>query len=136
MSYLFRTLIVQAQDVEDSRAIAVAFGPGGVGMWTCPLSESGNEPATHYISTGYIPAEFASLSPCTTWEEDEQGNWVEVNYYPGDADTVYSYTSQVGLQITKEEIEGIFLRSDTSEQQPFTAMNRMNLKIINPSGDF
>ena len=87
---LFRTLVIAAQDATNARAIAAAFGPGGVGMWTTPLSADGQEPTTHYISSGYIPEEFVSLAPCTTWEQDETGNWIASDIYPGDAATVYA----------------------------------------------
>jgi len=132
MTDTFSTLIVQAQDAPTARAIAAAFGPGGVNMWTTPLSATGQEPATHYISSGYIPEEFVSLAPCTTWEQDEQGNWVQTDHYPGDAATVFAYAEQAGLPYTLAEIEGVFGRSDVSAQEPFVAMGRMGIKLIQP----
>lgn len=127
----FATLIVTAADAPTSRAIAAAFGPGGVGMWVTPLSASGNEPATHYISSGFIPAEFVSLSPMATWSLDEDGNWAQTDYYAGDAASVYGFCQQAGLPYTLAQIEGVFSRSDVSQQEPFIAMSRMGLKIIN-----
>lgn len=132
MTDTFATLIVQAQDAPTSRAIAAAFGPGGANMFTTPLSASGLDPATHYISTGYIPAEFVALSPMATWAQDEDGNWVQTDYYPGDAAAVYGFCQQAGLPYTLAEIEGVFLRSDVSQQEPFVALGRAGLKIINP----
>jgi len=132
MTDTFSTLIVQAQDAPTARAIAAAFGPGGVNMWTTPLSATGQEPATHYISSGYIPEEFVSLAPCTTWEQDEQGNWVQTDHYPGDAATVFAYAQEAGLPYTLAEIEGVFGRSDVSAQEPFVAMGRMGIKLIQP----
>lgn len=132
MADTFATLIVTAADADTSRAIAAAFGPGGVGMWTTPLSASGLDPVTHYISSGYISAEFVSLAPMATWEQDEEGNWVQTDYYAGDAATVYAFASQAGLPYTLAEIEGVFARSDVSVQEPFVAMGRMGLTIINP----
>ena len=129
----FATLIVTAADADTSRAIAAAFGPGGVGMFTTPLSASGLEPATHYISTGYIPTEFVALSPMATWTYDEDGNWVQTVYYAGDAAAVYGSCQKVGLPYTLDQIEGIFVRSDVSQQEPFVAINRAGLKIVNPS---
>ena len=134
MADLFRTLIIAAQDADTARAIAAAFGPGGAGMWSTPLSASGTGTPTHYISSGYIPAEFVSLSPNATWELSEQGNWVQTAYYPGDAATVAFYAAQGGVQVTQAQVEAIFARSDCSAQEPFTAMGRMSLKIINPPG--
>lgn len=132
MAYLFRTLIVTAVDALTARAIAAAFGPGGVGMWQTPLSASGGGTPTHYISTGYIPAEFVALSPMATWALDEDGAWVQTDYYPGDAASVYGACQQAGLPYTLAEIEGVFSRSDVCQQEPFVALSRIGLKIINP----
>ena len=131
----FATLIVTAADAPTARAIAAAFGPGGEGMWTTPLNSTGSGTPTHYISTGYIPAEFVALSPMVTWEQDDEGGWWETNYYPGDAAAVYGFCQQAGLPYTLAQIEGVFSRSDVSQQEPFTAMGRLNLKIVNPPMD-
>ena len=131
MADTFSTLIVTSADADTARAIAAAFGPGGSGMWSTPLSASGSEPATHYISSGYIPAEFVALAPCTTWTMDEEGNWVASDIYAGDAATVFAYGQQAGLPYTLAEIEGVFSRSDVSQQEPFVAMGRLGLKIMN-----
>jgi len=128
---LFRTLIVTSADAPTARAIAAAFGPGGVGMWQTPLSASGGGTPTHYISTGYIPAEFVALSPMATWEQNDGGNWVRTNYSPGNAAALVLYAQQSGLPYTEADIEGVFSRSDVSAQEPFAAMDRMTLKIIN-----
>ena len=133
MADTFATLIVAAADAPTSRAIAAAFGPGGVGMWTTPLSASGLNPATHYISTGYIPAEFVAMCPMATWTQDEDGDWVQTDYYAGDAASVYAFCQEVGLPCTLAEIEGVFLRSDVSQQEPFVAMGRIGLKIVQPT---
>lgn len=135
MADTFATLIVTAADAPTSRAIAAAFGPGGVGMWTCPLSASGLDPATHYISTGYIPADFVSMCPMATWGLDEDGNLVQTDFYPGDVAAVYGFCQQSELPYTLAEIEGVFSRSDVSQQQPFVALGRMGLTIVNPPMD-
>ena len=131
----FATLIIQAQDAPLAREIAAAFGPGGIGMWTTPLSADGLDPASHYISSGYIPQEFVSLAPSTTWTQDEEGQWIVVDHYPGDAATVYAYATQAGIQCTLADVEGVFIRSDCSAQEPFVAMGRMGLMIVNPPAD-
>ena len=135
MPDLFRTLIVTAADAPTSRAIAAAFGSGGVGMWTTPLSASGLDPATHFISTGYIQSEYAALSPMATWELSEQGNWIQADYYAGDAAAVYGACQQAELPYTQAQIEGVFSRSDVSQQEPFVALGRMGLTIVNPPMD-
>lgn len=132
MSDVFRSLIITAADAPASRAIAQCFGPGGVGMWTVGLSPTGAEPATHYISSGFVPPEYAAMSVCTFWTTDENGAWVKADTYPGDAATVAAYASQAGLQLTAAQVQGIFDRSDVSDQEPFVAMGRLGLKIISP----
>lgn len=131
MAYLFRTLIVTAADAPTARAIAAAFGPGGVGMWQTPLSASGSGTPTHYISTGYIPAEFVALAPIATWEQTEGDGWIRTDYSPGNAATVALYAQQSGLPYTEADIEGVHSRSDVSAEEPFLAMGRMGLKIMN-----
>lgn len=128
MADLFRTLIIRAADAPLARGIAAGFGPGGIGMWITPLSATGNDPATHYISSGLIPADFAGLSPCDVWEDGKK-----VSSYPGDAATVFAYASQAGLPVTLKQITDVFANSDVSTQQPFDAMARLGLKIINPA---
>jgi len=52
----FATLIVSAKNAQQARDAAAAI-TGGEGMFTSALSSSGSEPATHYISSGWIPTE-------------------------------------------------------------------------------
>lgn len=132
MADIFRTLIVTSDDAPLAREIAACFGPGGQGMWTTPLSSDGNEPAMDYISSGYIPEEFAMLAPCATWTVDADGNWVETAYYPGDPEAITAYANQAGLDVTLSEVKALLDSSDVSEQEPFVAMGRLGLKIVNP----
>lgn len=132
MADLFRTLIVIAADAPLAREIAAAFGPGGAGMWTTPLSADGQEPATHYISSGYIPAEFALMAPLQVWGLDEDGDWVMVASEPGDPVAVYNAAVAGGVQCTQADVDAVYADSDVTEQEPFTAMGRMGLTIINP----
>ena len=58
---IFRTLIVQADQVELAREVGASYGAGGEGMFVTPLSSTGLYPATHYISSGLIPEELDAL---------------------------------------------------------------------------
>ena len=58
---IFRTLIVQSNQVELAREVGASYGAGGDGMFLTPLSATGNYPATHYISSGVIPEELDAL---------------------------------------------------------------------------
>lgn len=131
----FRTMIIAAANVELARAIAASFGSGGVGMWTTPLSPTGAEPATHYISSGYVPAEFAYLVPCQTWEQGEDGVWVETGSEPGDPFAVYNLAVEAGIPCTQDDIDDLFANADVTAQEPFVAMGRLGMQIVNPPMD-
>lgn len=61
---IFATIIVTADKAEQARTIAAQF-TGGDGMFTSELSATGNAPATHYIASGWIPAEIVeALTMC------------------------------------------------------------------------
>lgn len=62
MPDIFATLIVTAANVSHARTLAAEI-PGGEGMFTAGLSASGKEPATHYISSGWILAEIVDALP-------------------------------------------------------------------------
>lgn len=132
---IFRTLIVPADFVALARSIAASFGPGGVGMWTTALSPDGLEPATHYISTGYIPEAFASLAPCQTWAIDESGAWQLVSSDPGDPAAVYQAAVTSGVSCTQAQVDALFAAADVTAQEPFVAMGRMALSIVNPPSE-
>lgn len=53
---IFATIIVPAAQAQAARDAAATI-PGGEGMFTSELSATGNAPATHYISSGWMPEE-------------------------------------------------------------------------------
>lgn len=130
MANAFRTLIITAANTPLARQIALSFGAGGAGMWETPLSSSGADPATHYISTGIIPDEFARMMPMQEWEQDETGKWVLIRTVTGDPEIVWRASNAQGVQCTLFQIQKIFDTSDITGQEPFVAMGRLNLKII------
>jgi len=130
MSDIFRTLIVPTSNVDLAQSIAASFGPSGDGMWTTPLSSTGNDPATHYISSGYVPMAYSYLVPSQTWEQNEDGEWIIVNSTPGDPVAVYAHCVESGVECTQEEIDELFAVVDVTEQGPFTAMERLGLSMI------
>ena len=85
---IFKTLVVQANQVELAREVGASYGAGGDGMFLTPLSATGNYPATHYISSGVIPEELDALL------------------------------------VTVPDI-------DISDEEPFVAMERLGLNMIN-----
>lgn len=62
MAWVSRTIIVPDAAVAAARAACEALaGAGGSGMYTVPLSPTGNLPATHWASSGLIEQDFADL---------------------------------------------------------------------------
>lgn len=79
-------------------------------MWTTGLSASGEEPATHYVSTGMIGTEFADMLM--------------------DADALYAACQSVGAPITLEQCQALVSAANVSEEQPFEEFARMGLQMV------
>ena len=124
--YTHRTIIVPAafQALAQALCEAAAEGDAGKGMFTTGLSETGTEPATHYISSGPIATEFGDLLPLTSF--DEEG---APTTRPGAVATVEAIASQAGIDLPAGTIAALFNAIDVTEQEPFTAMARLDLKI-------
>jgi hypothetical protein len=130
----FRTLILPANVTPLAQEIAATLSPGGSGMWTTGLSATGLPPATHFISTGFIPPEFAHMVPEQFWEQDETGAWVQTGSEPGNPVAVYEACTAAGMTVTLEQVEAIFAVADVTEQEPFVAMGRLGLVLVS-TGD-
>lgn len=127
MNDQFRTIIVTAADAPLARMLA-ALSSGGDGMFTTGLSLDGAAPATHYVSSGFLPASFVAPLPLQLWEQDGDA-WKMTSSEPGDAAAVVAVASQGGATVTLAAIKGLFARSDCTTQEPFTAMWRLGLRI-------
>lgn len=127
---IFRTLIIPASDVEVARKVGAGFGTGGQGMWTTPLSPTGEEPATHYISTGWIPSEFSTLIPNKSWVKDDYGVYVLSSEYFGDIDGIWNIVSENNTEITINELQSLFDSVDISDQKPSDALERLGLQLV------
>ena len=68
-----------------------------------------------------------------TWTQDAQGNWSMTGSTPGDAAIVRAAAIAKGFSCTLAEVQALFTAADGTTQEPFTAMGRMGLKIINPA---
>ena len=100
-------------------------------MFTTPLSPTGKEPATHYISTGYVPEGYQYMVPCQWWEQGEDGAWMMTSSTPGDAKAVYAHCVEVGVECTQKDVDDLFAAADVTEQDPFVAMGRLGIQIVN-----
>lgn len=137
----FRTLIIPDDCVELARQLC-ALEAGGAGMFTTGLSADGKEPATHYISTGWCPPLIAKFTPLQVWEwqqpdPEQPGAWVQTGSEPGNPEAVYKASQQADppLDCTLSDIETLFTDSDITQQEPFVAMGRMGLSIVQPEPD-
>jgi hypothetical protein len=142
MSNVFRTMIVSAQDAQMARDIAAAVDPANsTGMWETPLSPTGAAPATHYISTGYVSELFAAPLPFQTWvlrqTDPDKTEWVLVDSEPGDPIAVYEACQLLDppAPYTLEEIEALWLEADVTDQDPWVALGRLGLSVVQESVD-
>ena len=127
-TYTHRTIIVPAafQQLAQALCEAAAEGDAGKGLFTTGLSVTGELPATHYISSGYIFQEFADLLPLTTVNQDGEG-LPDIYTRPGDVATVEAIADQAGITLPAGTIAALFAAIDVSAQGPFEAMARLGL---------
>lgn len=125
-----RTIIVPAPIVEPARAACAGLaGPGGSGMFTTPLSPTGEAPPTHYISSGLIETQFADLLPLTVVTYGEDGT-PSTSTRPGNAALTAQLATDAGLPFTEEEISMLLAAVDVSEQPAEDAFVRLGLQMI------
>ena len=124
---IHRVLIVPAafQTLAQGLCEAMAEGDAGKGMFTTGLSPNGEAPATHYISSGGIAPEFADILPLTTM--DEEGN---VSIRPGNVAVVETMAAQAGITLPAGTIAALFSAIDVSDQEPFVAMARVGVQLV------
>lgn len=131
-----RTIILPAADAPEARRICQGIDPTNYShLWRTPLSATGDEPASHYITSGGVSDAFAMMAPCATWEwqqADPQapGQWVQTSYYPGRPDIVVERCAEVDVEVTEQEVEALFSRGDCSDQEAFVAMSRMGVQMV------
>ena len=127
----FRTLIIPTSQAQLARDIAATLSPtAGQNMWITGLSATGNAPATHYVSTGLISPEFAALVPEQVWEQDANGDWTLVGSTPGDPVLCYQMCVAAGMSVTQAEVDAVYAAADVTAQEPFVAMGRMGLQMV------
>jgi hypothetical protein len=133
---VFRTLITTAEEAPLARLVCSTLG--GVpyeGMFEVGLSPNGDEPATHYISSGGVGEGFAKLAPFSSWaweqpDPDQPGQWVETEYSPGYPQITAERCVEAGLEVTTEAIEFMYAASDVTDEPWQTALARLGLQRI------
>jgi len=98
-------------------------------MFVVGLSATGNAPATHYISAGLITSDMAALLPCTSVTTDAEGKQT-VSTRPGMPEAVPALAAKAGITTTKAQIDALYAAVDISDQEPFAAMARLGLKMV------
>ena len=139
MAWTFRTMIVADAVVDTCRSLAMLLAGEGQKLWTTPLSIDGQEPATHWISTGLIESQFGDLMPLSEWiwvvddEETGAGHWEETVISPGNP-TLLAELS--GGAVTEEQVIAIFSMCDVTLDEPQQALNRLGLRMVVPEEPF
>lgn len=127
--WTYRAIIVPDAQVTYARELSAAVaGPAGAGMFTAPLSATGQEPATHWISAGLISEDFAALLPLTTYPED-----AEPITTPGNPEAVAMLANEAGYETTTEAVQALFDVSDVTEQEANEVMARLGLAMVQPT---
>ena len=127
---LHRTIIVpKAKQALSQSLCAGLAGNAGAGMFITGLSASGNAPATHYVSSGPISDEMAALLPCKSVTTDAEGKQT-ITTTPGMPEAVPALAAKAGITTTKAQITALYSSIDVSDQEPFAAMARLGLKLV------
>lgn len=125
-------MIVAAADAPLARQIAETLSPAGERMWLTGLSATGAEPASHFVSTGYIGDAFAALMPLQAYAMDEQGNWNAGEFTPGHPAMIVAAcaAAESPLTLAVADVADVLARADVTEQEPFTAFARLGLQLV------
>ena len=127
---LHRTIIVPKAKQTLSQSLCAGLSPnGGAGMFIVGLSASGNAPATHYISAGPISSDMAALLPCKFVTNDAQGNQ-QITTTLGHPELVPALATEAGITVTRAQIDALYAAIDVSDQDPFAALDRLDLKLV------
>lgn len=133
MADAFRTIILPLSSRVNAHTIANAFDKVGDDMFPTFLSATGADPATHAISSGLIPTGFTNPLPFSTWTYNGT-QWVETVVSTGNAAAVRTFVNnKLGTSFTLTQVQNFLASLDISDQDPFVAMGRLGLKIINPT---
>ena len=125
MSWAHRCMIVPTEHVELARKLCETLaGPGGAGMFTTPLSTTGVDPATHYISSGLIESDFADLLPLIEFPAD-----ADPVIHPGQPDLITQMATDQGMGVTVDEVQALLASVDVTEQPPTDALDRLGLRL-------
>ena len=111
MSYIHRCMIVPAAQAPLARELVVLLaGAPANNMFNTGLSATGEEPFTHYVSTGMIEDQFAAVL--------------------ADGALMAMLCVNAGRTITVEECTAMLAVCDVSADEPHIALERIGLKLL------
>lgn len=130
--WLHRSIIISADQRDLAADICATLAwPGGSNMFTTPLSSTGAEPATHYISSGLIEDNFATLLPLDAMVDD-----VWTRTYPGLPETIVQlYNATDNPPVTLDQVTAVFATADVSDEDPHAAIARLGLMTLAQLGN-
>ena len=113
------TIIIPAYRVESARELGAALDPAGAGMYTTGLSPDGNDPATHYISSGMIDSMMVYLLSDSKmlYKASEYG----------------AYEQGIELDATQDQADSLVSNAFVSYGDPWEAIQSMGLQMIKGS---
>jgi len=106
MTEVFQTMVVTAAFAPMARELASAV-PAGLGMFVAGYSPTGKAPATHYVSEGWIKAEFAIALT--------------------DPATLVAVLKEADVKITLENAKSLLAQATVSVLPASEALNSMGL---------
>ncbi len=125
------TMITPDANVALARDLAATIDPvGGANMWITPLAADAAGPATHWVSSGFVPDAWQQLIPVQTWEQAPDGTWIMVSETDGDAVQLTALAVAAGLTVTEADVQALFDAVDVTTQDPWTAFSRLGLVLV------
>lgn len=112
MTDVFCTLVVPAALTPLARALAAGLSPRGSVMFLTPLSPTGNLPATHYVSTGYIDENVVALL--------------------GNGADLHAACVAAGAAVSLVQCNALVNNSDVSNSEPFAKFEELGLQMTQP----
>lgn len=109
--WVHKTIVVSDAVVEQARSLCEQLaGAGGAGMFSTALSADGNEPATHWISSGLIEDQFATMleNPAI----------------------FHTAAEQAGIELPAGSIEALLSQCDISDDQAEVAFERLGVQTV------
>ena len=107
--WVHKTIIVADAVVHQARQLCSSLaGQGGCGMYETALSPDGTLPASHWISSGLILQDFATMlaSP----------------------EIVYAAAQQAGIELPAGSVEAIMQHVDVSDESAEAVLARLGLQ--------